>query len=86
MFSTNYRLTRAYARRMLMREEQRVGPSTPSTGLKRKVSILPIYVWHMLTICVAWPDPPRQPQGVSLAIYPPLKGQVFLTYTLYMHY
>lgn len=36
MSSTNHRLTRAYAGRMLMREKQRVGPSTPSTGSKRR--------------------------------------------------
>ena len=55
--STNYRLTHAYARRMLMREEQRVGPSTPSTGSKRRVSILSTYSWHILTICIARPNP-----------------------------
>ena len=44
MSSTNYRPTRAYARRMLTRGKQRVGPTTPSTGSKRKVSISPAYV------------------------------------------
>jgi len=44
MSSTNHRLTRAYARCMLTRGKQRIGPTTPSTGLKRKVSILPVYV------------------------------------------
>ena len=50
MSSTNYRSTRAYARRMLMREKQRIGPTTPSTGSKRRVSIS----LHMSCICPAY--------------------------------
>ena len=57
--STNYRLIYAYARRILIREKQCVGPSTPLTGLKHRVSILPIYTQHTLTICIARPDPAR---------------------------
>jgi len=61
MSFTNYRLIYAYARRILMREKQHIGPSTPSTGLKRKVSISPVYIWYMLTIYAAWPNPPGRP-------------------------
>ena len=44
MSSTNYRLIYTYAGRILIREKQRVGPSTPSTSLKYRVSILPTYI------------------------------------------
>jgi hypothetical protein len=74
MSSTDHRSTGAYARRMLMREKQRVGPTTPSTGSKRRVSISPAYVWHTLTMHAARPHPPRRPRGSSLAIRPPPKG------------
>ena len=61
MSFTNYRLIYAYARYMLIGEKYRVGLSTPSTSLKHKVSILPIYIRHMLTIYVAQPNAPRRP-------------------------
>jgi hypothetical protein len=76
MSSTNHRLTRAYAGRMLMREKQRVGPSTPSTGSKRRVSISCIclvYANHVHSVArprraTARSLPPRPPaaKGVSL--------------------
>jgi hypothetical protein len=74
MFSTNHRSTRAYARRMLMREEQRIGPAPPSTGSNRRVSISPACIWHTLTMCTARPDPAGRPRGVPLAVHPPPKG------------
>ena len=59
MSSTNYKLIYTYTGYMLIREKQRVGLSTPSTSLKYRVSILPIYIWHILTIYIARPNPAR---------------------------
>ena len=60
MFSVNHKSTHAYARCILMQEKQRVGPTTPSTGLKCRVSISPTYVWHTLTMCTTRPNSPRR--------------------------
>ena len=57
--STNHRLIYTYTRRILIKEKQRVNPFTPSTGLKRRVSILPVYIWYTLTIYIARPNPTR---------------------------
>ena len=57
MSSTNYRLTGAYTRYILMQEKQYISPTTPSTGLKCRVSISPVYIWYTLIIYIVRPHP-----------------------------
>ena len=85
MFSTNHRLIYTYTRRMLIREKQRVGLSIFSTSSKRRVSISPVYIWYMLTICIAQPDPAGRLRGVPFAVYPPLKGYAYFAYSLHIY-